>query len=163
MSGRLHRIVIALALVVSIYVTVTSMPVFAAGTSQQGEIPLRTVLITLPKGTQSQFFEQLKKFASKHAFAIRIARTRPDVPHYLIQMWREDIKIVGANPFHGVGFSVSFFQNDDHQIDAKRLDRMVADLKKTLGSVHGVTIVDKPTRTEKGAGRNGRGKGNGGN
>jgi|SRR5688572_29156549 len=59
--------------------------------------PVRKVWITLEQNQHDQLFEQLRNFAGKHAFAIRISQTDSSGEDFLIQMWREDIRIIGAD------------------------------------------------------------------
>ena len=106
------------------------------------ELPIRTVTILLKEGTQDQFFDQLRKFADTYAFAIRIAPTNPDMLHFLAQMFREDIKVIGANPFKASEFYVSFYKNDDHPVETASLNQMVVGLKQAVEQVRGAVITE---------------------
>ena len=70
-----------------------------AASAQSGiQLPVRAVSIVLKQGTQSQLFDELRRLSDANAFAIRIAPTDPSQQHFLIQLWREDIKGVGTTP-----------------------------------------------------------------
>lgn len=114
----------------------------ATAAKSDSELPVRTVTITVDNGTRDQFFDQLKKFADTYALAIRIAPTRPDVPHFLVQMWREDMKVVGANPFDDSEFDISFYKNGDHPIEPAVLNQVVVGLKQAVEKIPGATISE---------------------
>jgi hypothetical protein len=110
------------------------------------QVPLRTIAVSVEKNARDAFFEQLKKFADRHAFAIRVAPVRPDGEHFIVQMWREDIKGIGVNPFDPAGFEISFYENDCvHPVPAAHVDVLINDLKLFIGAIQGVTIP-KPTK-----------------
>ncbi|MEM7621538.1 MAG: hypothetical protein AAF228_14030, partial [Pseudomonadota bacterium] len=71
--------------------------------------PMQMIKINIHNAQQKQLFNQLEKFADKNAFAIRIAQTAPTGKNFSIQMWRHDIKIIGANPFEANAFQLGVF------------------------------------------------------
>ncbi len=107
------------------------------------EAPIRIVTVTLTKGTRDQFFDQLKRFADVNAFAIRIAPTRPDVPHFLIQMWREDINGTGTNALDPEQFRIAFYKNDNHPLETETVNQMIFGLEQAVGKVAGATVSEE--------------------
>jgi hypothetical protein len=62
------------------------------------ETPIRIVEITVDEGEEEKLFELIRIFADKWQYAIRIAPTSSGSERLLIQMWREDIKVIGLFP-----------------------------------------------------------------
>ena len=104
------------------------------------QVPIRVVAISVQKSDRDAFFEQLKKFSDKHAFAIRIAPVRPDGEHFIVQMWREDIKGIGVNSIDPAAFEIGFYENSRHPVSAEKLDTLLSDLKNIIGEVKGVSF-----------------------
>ncbi len=106
------------------------------------QLPLRTVTVTLNEGTRDRFFDELKKFADTYAFAIRIAPNHPDLKHFLIQMWRVDIKGIGSNVLEIDEFNISFYNNSNHPVGAEAVERVVVGLKQAIEKIPGATSSD---------------------
>lgn len=54
---------------------------------------IRIVRINIEPPRKDELFTQLRKFADKWGYAIRIAPLDPNGEHFSIQMWRSDIKL----------------------------------------------------------------------
>lgn len=109
----------------------------------KSQSPVGTITVLVEKSARDLFFDQLKKFAEKHAFAIRIAPIRPDGEHFAVDMWRTDIKIFGDNPFDSVDpaeFRIDLYENSPQPVPAEQLNFLVNDLKRFMGEVRGVTL-----------------------
>jgi hypothetical protein len=108
----------------------------------QPELPMRSVTMIVGKDVRDEFFDQLKKFADTYAFAIRIAPTTSDGEHFLVQMWREDIKAIGNNSLDPAEeFDISFYQNGEQQVEIASVDQLVIGLKSFVSSVQGITVL----------------------
>jgi hypothetical protein len=116
----------------------------AIAAQSDGEMPIRSITITVREDSRDRFFDQLRKFADAHAFAIRIAPTTPDTKHFLLQMWREDIKVVGANPFDPPeAFAISFYKNGKHPVEPAAVNLVITDLKGAVSQMPGVTFSER--------------------
>lgn len=103
---------------------------------------LRSVTIHVDTDLRSRFFEELKKFADAHAFAIRIAPTTPDGQRFQVQMWREDIRVIGTNSVNAGAFRISFFQNGNYPVVPGSVNRLVDSLKTSVTAIHGIRAED---------------------
>lgn len=119
------------------FISSCEKPMVAKSNSQE---PVQKVNFTVDKNAREEFFEQLRKFAERHAFAIRITNNTPDGESFVVQMWREDLKAVSTNSFEPTRFSIYVYKNSPHAVPPNQLDFLVSDLKRSLGGVRGVTL-----------------------
>lgn len=118
------------------------MNAMAERTKGESQLPLRKLVVTLNKAQHEAFFEQLRKFADRRGFAIRIAPTTPSGEDFSIEMWRSDFKIFGANPFDPGEFKIGIYDNDAKGVPAEYLDALVAELKSFLAEVPTATVAE---------------------
>lgn len=102
------------------------------GRAELVEESLRALSVSIDIDKRDFFFDQLRKFSDKHAFAVRLAPNTPDGKSFIGQMWREDIKLVAVNPFEEDKFRIYFYQNGTSSVDEDVLDALVADLSALL-------------------------------
>jgi hypothetical protein len=108
----------------------------------ESESAVRAVYFMVKSDARDRFFDQLRKFADENAFAIRIAPVRPDHQHFLIQLWREDIKGIGVNSGDPEKYVVAFFYNSEREaVVASAIHRLADNLTSSLTSVNGVTAT----------------------
>lgn len=81
----------------------------------------------------------MRRFADQNAFAIRIAPTTPDEKHFLIQLWRSDVKMFGTNPYDNI-YRLRFYQNGTYPLPSPALDQLVAGINAMLRDVEGITV-----------------------
>jgi hypothetical protein len=116
----------------------------AIAARSDGQMPIRSLSITIGYGATDRFFDQVRKFADAHAFAVRIAPTTPDGKHFLVQMWREDIKVIGANPFDPPEtFEISFYKNGEQPVEPAAINLMIRDLENGLKPIAGITFTER--------------------
>lgn len=99
--------------------------------------------LAIAEGAQRDFLEQLTRFANAKAFAIRIGRARPEEEKILVQMWREDAKMIVVNPFDPREYRISFYENGREPITADAVNSLVDDLKAVVSLVHGATFLPR--------------------
>lgn len=102
------------------------------GKTELAEEPLRAFNVTIDVNQREVFFEQLRIFSDKHAFAIRLVSNTPDGKSFIGQMWREDIKLVTVNPFDEGKYRVYFYQNDTPSVDDAVLNLLFSELSILL-------------------------------
>lgn len=107
------------------------------------ERPIRSVYLAIAEGAQHEFVEQLKRFADANAFAMRLGETHPQGDHILVQMWREDIKVIVVNPFDPREFRVSFYENSAEPVVAESLSSLVDNFRSLVGLVRGATFLER--------------------
>jgi spermidine/putrescine-binding protein len=98
--------------------------------------PKKIVVITFDQIHQEEFFAQIRKFAEKWAYAIRIAPTELDGDVYLIQMWREDIKIIAVNNYDPGRYSMTFLDTyPARPVPEKFFEEEVGDLESFIRDI----------------------------
>lgn len=109
--------------------------------SQEQQQPKKTIVITFDESQQDEFFNQVKKFADKWAYSIRIAPTYPGSEVYLIQMWREDIKVIAGNNYGAGRFSMGFFETyPTHPVPDQYFNEEVSDLENFISEIPDATF-----------------------
>jgi hypothetical protein len=112
---------------------------------KNGQVPIREVDVTLAQNQHDQLFEQLRKFADKYAFAIRISQTaEPPGENFLVQMWREDIKVTALDSGeHGL-FLIFFYNTyDERPVPLSVFDELIVNLKGFIGEIPNTTFTIK--------------------
>jgi hypothetical protein len=98
----------------------------------------------VPEDARAGFLEKIRKFADAKAFAIRVAPTRPDGQHFLVQMWREDVNIVAVNPFNDPReFRIGVYQTGTRPVPTAVVDAVLRDLKDAISDISRIDFVDK--------------------
>ena len=93
---------------------------------------------------RSAFLGEVAKFADKELFAIRTSQPRGDGVHFLVQMWREDVKIIILNPFDDpTQFTCAFYQVGTEPVPDEVIEVLAERLKGDLSLVPGVDFKDK--------------------
>jgi len=105
----------------------------------ESQSAVRVVHFTVKTDARDRFFNQLRNFSDENDFAIRIAPVRPDNQHFLIQLWRDDIKGIGVNSGDPEKFGIAFFHNSQRiSAIAFAIHRLAGSLTSSLTSVNGV-------------------------
>ncbi len=94
-----------------------------------GEAPLHLTKVTVENGKQDAFIRHLRSFADKHGFAIRVAPVRPGGKHIIVEMWREDFKILAVNPFDPCDYEIGIYANDSYPSIQKHADALMSELE----------------------------------
>ena len=76
------------------------------------ELPLARAHCTLAPDGKARFLSSLRVYADQGAFAMRVSRSSPEETGMLIQMYREDLKLIGTNPFNANEYSFGMYSND---------------------------------------------------
>ena len=106
--------------------------------------PVRKVDVTLEQSQHDQLFVQLRNFADKHAFAIRIAQTDPTGENFLVQMWREDIKVIGVDSGDPGLFKIGFYNTyEERPVPSRVFDDLIVDLRGFIEEIPNTTFTVK--------------------
>jgi hypothetical protein len=110
-------------------------------TSQQ--IPERSITVAIKKGQQVELFNQFQKFSDDQGFAIRIAPTTPGGEDFMVQMWRQDVKVLALNSFDPEVFTI-YFSDTDRVSPAHEwvYSDLVNDIKSYIIEIPNVIISD---------------------
>jgi hypothetical protein len=112
-------------------------------TRSHDQLPLEMLDVAIAPGARSAYFASLRAFAERFGFAIRIAPTTPSGRDFLTHMYREDIKVLGANSLRVEGFALGFYTTCRADPDAttrQNVTLMIEDLKARLSKLKGVVV-----------------------
>jgi hypothetical protein len=131
-------------------VTVSALAVAAAAAEPETpkghpnhQAPADAIAVIVSPGTRDAYFALLHRFSDKYGFAIRIVQTTPSGEDFLVQMFREDIKVISTNALTRGKFSLYFFATCDEEADAitrRDIAVIVADLRAILSKTKGLVI-----------------------
>jgi len=111
------------------------------GTSEAAA-PIRIVEITIDESQQEELFTQLRKYADEWRYAIRIAPTSTSSRRFLIQMWREDIKLIGVYPSDPGELKLGFYYtNPAIPVPDLFFDTEIRDLRGFISEIPGATLT----------------------
>lgn len=112
--------------------------------SNREKAPVRIVEITLEQNQHDQLFEQFQNFAGKHAFAIRISQTDPSGEDFLVQMWRQDIRIIGSDSGDPGLFGIGFYNTyEERPVPSRVFDELITDLEEFIAEIPNTTFTVK--------------------
>lgn len=110
--------------------------------AELADTPLKAVAVTIDLSHRERFFEQLRSFSDKHAFAIRIAPTTLLDDYFIIELWREDIKAKAVNPFEVEKYRIYFYKNNIELVQEDFLNLLITELKFFLSEVPNSMVSD---------------------
>jgi hypothetical protein len=119
-----------------------------ATAKSNSESPIRAVQVTISKVALDQYTSQIRKFADTYSFAIRVSHSSPSPEDILVQMWREDVKIIGVNASdpgaREVTFDIALYRSCDcvGPIQKASIDQLIHGLQQTVGQVHGAVFSE---------------------
>lgn len=122
----------------------TSVMPITPGSSYEG-LPRRKMDITIDTSRRQEFFDQLRNFATKQGFTIRIDTRTSGSENFLVYMTRGGIEISGANVFAPGEYEFGFY--DVYQqppATESVLDDLVSDLKNVVSAVPGANFFVVP-------------------
>lgn len=123
--------------------------VMARGEVIDQDVAIRKAVVTVSEDKLNPFFDQMRAFAEKYGFAVRIAPTAPTGKDFIVELWREDFKILAANPFDKGSFRVSVFNISGRPIEEKYVDEVLLNFKAYSLNVDGATFLEQPGNQEK--------------
>jgi hypothetical protein len=144
MLTKYKKIIIGACLLLSILLCAVGCVGAKMMTPQKQRYPQeaqRSIFVTIDATHQQDFFDQLRKFAVKNNFNILIDIRSSGPEYFLINMTREDIEILGANPFVPGEYQLGFYHADLlHPVAESVLDDLVNDLQSFISEVPGATF-----------------------
>jgi hypothetical protein len=112
--------------------------------NSQGIAPLRILDITIGQSQRDELFDQLRKFAEKNAFAIRIAQVHPAYDNFTIDMWRNDIRMFGSYPSDPGTLSFGVYYTVQSQpVPESVFDEAIGNLEVFIDEIPKATITVK--------------------
>ena len=105
---------------------------------------IRVVRITIDPSQREELFTQLRKFADKWRYAIRIVPLDPSSKHFSVQMWRTDMKLSGLYPNDPGTLDIGFFYTDPAvPVPERYFDEEIRDLKILVNEIPNATFSVK--------------------
>ena len=103
--------------------------------TDDAELPIKKILIEVKKSQRDVFFDEIKSFAEKHGFAVRIAPTTPSGDDFIVEMRREDFKILGVNTFDPERFQIGLYKDGAQKIPSVYINSLLNDFDRAMVSV----------------------------
>lgn len=98
------------------------------------ETPLGAVTCTVPAASQTRFMERLRKHAARHAFEIQVSTTTTGQTD--IQLWRQDLLVVGGNPVSSESFQFQAYSGNPKSLPAgSMILRTLHDLRHAFADI----------------------------
>ena len=108
------------------------------------EAPVRDITITIDTSQQQKLFDQLRKFADKWRYAVRIAPSNSSAKSFAVQMWRYDMKLSGLYETELGILKIGFYNTrSTSQNPWWFFDDEIKDLKSLINEVPNATITVK--------------------
>ena len=98
------------------------------------EHPVLTERFTIERSSRDHFLAAIRKYADEQAFAIRIAPSDPSDEHIVIQLWREDVKLIGTNPFEPEDFRIYFYRNCGESLGESTISALAEALRLAVSN-----------------------------
>jgi hypothetical protein len=96
------------------------------------------------RASRKSFFAQLRKFADKHKLEISIRDSGLSEGLFVVDMRKDDIEIIGRNPFDPRIFRIGFYDKyQGYPVGEETVDELVNDLKGFINEIPNVTITEK--------------------
>jgi len=109
----------------------------------ESETPRFSLSVSIGKNSREQFFSAIRSFSESHAFAYRIAKSDRNGEHYLVQLWREDVKLVAVNPFSATEFQVDIYNTCtcEPTLPQSQVLALGAELRQSISQVKSATFA----------------------
>lgn len=110
-----------------------------------GQLPIRSLRITIDVNRREELFTQLQGFAEKHAFEILIREVEVHPDGIYIEMSRNDLKILAGDvPKSPTKISLRFY-NKYPALPASQetVDELLNDLKSFINEIPNVSVTEE--------------------
>jgi hypothetical protein len=99
--------------------------------------------VSIGKNSREQFFGAIRSFSESQGFAYRIAKTEPSGEHYLVQLWREDVKLIAVNPFSPTDFELDIYNtcSCDSPLPQPQVLALGAELRRSISQVKSASFA----------------------
>ncbi|MEI9900803.1 MAG: hypothetical protein WDN31_12515 [Hyphomicrobium sp.] len=111
-----------------------------------GRSPICAIKVTLKPDGRDRLFSVVREFAQLNKFAVRIARLKPDVDVFYIDLWKLDMAVAGENVLEPSVFELSFYIDPSKGGTRDVAVSLAKQLRQALGLMPGVTaeVEEKP-------------------
>jgi len=112
------------------------------------QLPIRSLRITIDPSQREDFFEQLQKFADKHAFDFKLSDYGTGGANFLVEILSEDIEILAVDiPKAPEMISVRFYDRrrstpvSEETMDV--INELAIDLENYIMEIPEITILEQ--------------------
>jgi hypothetical protein len=106
--------------------------------------PRQTILVKIEPDQQEMLFDKLRSLADDEGFAIRIAPTTPSGINFIVEMWREDVKIIALNSSDSETYRTGIFDTDSAvSVPEWVVDSLKNKLINYIEEIPNVTITEE--------------------
>lgn len=108
-------------------------------TESDYSIPVRPIAyesVTIASDARREFVDEMTNFSDKHQFAIRIGSADPDEIDLIIQMWREDFKVIVNNPLGRYTFNVGIYPTCSDNVDTDQAKALMSEILERLSTIN---------------------------
>lgn len=109
----------------------------------EGRSAVSALKITVPQDQWERFFGDIKKFAERNNFEVRVARPKPDKDLVFVDLWRPDMAISGGNVFESLEFEIAFYIDPGKGGTREVAAEVEQALKNAIASVPGAKVDSK--------------------
>jgi hypothetical protein len=106
----------------------------------EGRSAVSALRITVPEDQWERFFGDIKKFAGRNNFEVRVAKPKPDKDLVFVDLWRPDMAASGGNVFESLEFEIAFYIDPSKGGTQESAVEVATDLKDALAKVPGVMV-----------------------
>lgn len=101
----------------------------------------KIIVVTIDQSEQQELIDQLRKFADKWGYAIRVAPLDPRGESFSVSMWRADIKVFGYYPNSPGRLDIGFYDTDRmYPVPESHFDEEIIDLKSFISEIPNSTF-----------------------
>jgi len=144
MSTNRAILFVALGLLLGLLIGISISKITTAENRKDNptDIPIRVVTVTIDQGQRELLFYQVQKFADKWRYAIRIAPLNSMSEDFRVDMWRYDIKVLGAysNDYGELHLAFSYTEST-RPVPERYFDEEVSDLKSFIDEIPNATFT----------------------
>lgn len=105
-----------------------------------GRQSVHNLIATVPPSRWDLYFAKMREFAKENNFKIRIARLKPDHGIFFVDLWRNDVAMMGGNVFDTPDFHTHVYIDPVKGATNDMADALVERMKVLLTKVPGTTI-----------------------
>ena len=109
----------------------------------EGRSAVSAIKITVPQYQWERFFGDIKKFAERNSFEVRVAKPKSDKDLVFVDLWRPDMAISGGNVFEPQEFEIAFYIDPEKGGTPEVAAEVEQALKNAIASVPGAKVDSK--------------------
>ena len=145
MLGRYNRPIISICLHLGALFAILACGLVNSVGGGNSLAPVRNLTLTIDKSQRDQLFDQLQKFANKHAFETQLTDFNTKGENFQFWMSREDVTIIADNvPPDPTLVYISFFLKTSRTPENEKIiDDLLKNLEDYIYEIPNVIIAEE--------------------